>query len=188
MNERLRDELMMENNLDSEMSGVLKCYVPGDIIKSFLTPVGPGPIAGSKAGHQRQTTTVTVAQYSWSENRHKSDMKLVHDPREDYDSYLREVQKVFPDQDAVLPVFGDDLTTKIGHVPTSTANDVKYRLNLAAEQEALYQLQLKLRHLLENGKPHIVDGDTIGSIESNLQSFEADPEARLSMRQLTGMP
>ncbi|KAG0007785.1 hypothetical protein BGZ80_004233 [Entomortierella chlamydospora] len=59
------------------------------------------------------------------------------------------------------------------------ANDAKYRLNLATNWEALYRPQLKLRHLLENRKSHIVDGDTIGNIESNPSSFEADPEARV---------
>ncbi|KAG0016010.1 hypothetical protein BGZ80_009499, partial [Entomortierella chlamydospora] len=60
MSGRLRDEFRMENNLDSEVSDVLKGYAPGDISNMFLTPVGLGPIMGSKSGYQRQTTTVTV--------------------------------------------------------------------------------------------------------------------------------
>ncbi|KAG0020703.1 hypothetical protein BGZ80_003763 [Entomortierella chlamydospora] len=38
--------------------------------------------------------------------------------------------------------------------------------------------RLKFRHLLENGKSRIVDGDTIANIESNIPSFRA--EARKS--------
>ncbi|KAG0002846.1 hypothetical protein BGZ79_002209 [Entomortierella chlamydospora] len=58
------------------------------------------------------------------------------------------------------------------------ANDTKYRPNLAANRKALYQPRLKFRHLLENGKSRIVDGDTIANIESNIPSFRA--EARKS--------
>ena len=58
------------------------------------------------------------------------------------------------------------------------ANDTKYRPNLAANRKALYQPRLKFRHLLENRKSRDDGGDTIANIESNLPSFDADPEAR----------
>jgi hypothetical protein len=103
---------------------------------------------------------------------------------------------MFPDQNAVMSIFGDDSTNKnrpwadidvlaldLGEAFTvgacaKRASDTKYRLNLAANRKALYQPRLKFRHLLENRKSRIVDGDTIANIESNLPSFEADPEAR----------
>ncbi|KAF9162499.1 hypothetical protein BGX20_001699 [Mortierella sp. AD010] len=123
-------------------------------------------------------------------------MKLMHDPHEGYDSYLREVQNVFPDRNAVLSVFGDNSTNKnrpcadidvlaldLGEAFTvgacaKRANDTKYRLNLAANRKALYQPRRKFRHLLENRKSRVVDGETIANIESNLPSFEADSETR----------
>ncbi|KAF9995096.1 hypothetical protein BGZ80_007610, partial [Entomortierella chlamydospora] len=58
------------------------------------------------------TRVIADRKYSRSENRHKPDMKLMHDPCEGYDSYLREVQNVFPDRNAVLSVFGDNSTDK----------------------------------------------------------------------------
>ncbi|KAF9992543.1 hypothetical protein BGZ79_002965, partial [Entomortierella chlamydospora] len=60
MNEHLREELNMENNCHKGVNDVLKGHAPGDIINMFLTPVGLGPIKGSKSGYQRQTTTMTV--------------------------------------------------------------------------------------------------------------------------------
>ncbi|KAF9995069.1 hypothetical protein BGZ80_003167 [Entomortierella chlamydospora] len=58
------------------------------------------------------TRVITERKYSRSENRHKPDMELTHNPREGYDSHLCEVQNMFPDRNAVLSVSGDDSANK----------------------------------------------------------------------------
>ncbi|KAF9340645.1 hypothetical protein BGX26_008922, partial [Mortierella sp. AD094] len=58
------------------------------------------------------TRIIAEHKYSWAENRHKPDMNLMHDPREGYDCYLREVQNMFPDKNAVLSIFGDNSTNE----------------------------------------------------------------------------
>ncbi|KAF9109016.1 hypothetical protein BGX27_008137, partial [Mortierella sp. AM989] len=97
-------------------------------------------------------------------------MDLMHDPSEGYGCYLREVQNVFPDQHAVLSIFGNNLTSEncpwagiyvlaldLGEAFTvgacaKRAKNGTYRLNLAANRKAIYQPRLKFRHLLENRK------------------------------------
>ncbi|KAF9338780.1 hypothetical protein BGX26_009573, partial [Mortierella sp. AD094] len=57
-------------------------------------------------------TRIFAEHNSWAEDRHKPDMNLMHDPREGYDCYLRKVQNMFPDKNAVLSIFGDNSTNE----------------------------------------------------------------------------
>ncbi|KAG0017725.1 hypothetical protein BGZ80_007994 [Entomortierella chlamydospora] len=126
MNERLREELMMMNSLDSELAlsenssarYVLRGSFHANGVQLHLNAINERTIAINER-------TIAEHKYNRSRNRHKPNMKLMHDRHEGYDSFLREIQNTFSDQNTVLSyriVDGDTTANVESNLPNKRLN------------------------------------------------------------------